>query len=108
MSEELKGWKELPIGGIILEAGNSHTYETGSWRSLKPVFHQENCTNCLFCWVYCPDSSVIVKDGNFEAFDYDHCKGCGVCAKECPVNIKAEKNNAPEKKAIEMIDEIRE
>jgi pyruvate ferredoxin oxidoreductase delta subunit len=50
----------------------------------------------------------MVKDGKFDCFDYDHCKGCGICAKECPVNIKAEKEKALEKKAIEMVEEIRE
>ena len=81
-----KGWKEIPKGGLILEAGNSEKYETGSWRSLRPVRDENKCTNCLICWVYCPDSSIIVKDGKIKEIDYDHCKGCGICAAECPVN----------------------
>ena len=97
MSEKLKGWKELPIGGIILEAGNSHEYETGSWRSLRPIHEKEKCTNCLLCWVYCPDSSIVVKEGKFDHFDYDHCKGCGICAHECP----------PKASAIKMVDELK-
>ncbi|MEA3375521.1 MAG: pyruvate synthase, partial [Chloroflexota bacterium] len=28
---ELKGWKEIPIGGMILEAGNAVEYKTGDW-----------------------------------------------------------------------------
>lgn len=96
MSEKLKGWKELPIGGIILEAGNSHGYETGSWRSFRPIHDEEKCTNCLLCWVYCPDSSIVVEEGKFGHFDYDHCKGCGICAQECP----------PKASAIKMIDEL--
>jgi len=44
------------------------------------------------CWLYCPDSSVIVSDEKMKEFDYDHCKGCGICAKVCPVKcIKMEK-----------------
>ena len=81
-----KGWKEIPKGGLILEAGNSEKYETGSWRSLRPVRDESKCTNCLICWVYCPDSSIVVKDGKIKEIDYDHCKGCGICAAECPVN----------------------
>jgi len=27
---------------------------------------------------------VIVKDGKMTGFDYDYCKGCGICAFECP------------------------
>lgn len=108
MSEKLKGWKELPIGGMILEAGNSHSYETGSWRSLKPVYNKDKCIDCLFCWVYCPDSSVVVTEGKFDHFDYDHCKGCGICAQECPQNIKAQKTNTPEDRAIVMVEELKE
>jgi pyruvate ferredoxin oxidoreductase delta subunit len=28
--------------------------------------------------------SVKVKDGKRTEFDYDYCKGCGICALECP------------------------
>ncbi|HFE53859.1 MAG TPA: ferredoxin, partial [Bacteroidetes bacterium] len=34
-----KTWKEIPIGGNILEPGNSIEYETGSWRTFKPVWY---------------------------------------------------------------------
>ncbi|MFC1671955.1 4Fe-4S dicluster domain-containing protein [Planctomycetota bacterium] len=86
---ELKGWKEIPIGGLIVEAGNSDTYETGSWRAYKPIHDKEKCTNCLRCWVFCPDSSIMVEDSNVTGIDYKHCKGCGICAHECPDKIKA-------------------
>ncbi len=46
---ELKGWRKLPIGGIILEEGSSRDYHTGGWRTFRPVFHEENCIHCLFC-----------------------------------------------------------
>jgi pyruvate ferredoxin oxidoreductase delta subunit len=26
----------------------------------------------------------ILEDGSGIEFDYDHCKGCGICAAECP------------------------
>lgn len=84
-----KKWQDLIPGGYITEAGNSKNYETGSWRTFKPIFHAEKCIHCLFCWVYCPDDAVIVKDGKMQGFDYDHCKGCGICAYECPDKAKA-------------------
>ena len=77
-------WKELPHAGTVLKAGNAHEYKTGSWRSLKPRWIEENCIQCLFCWIYCPESAVLVKDEKMIGYDYDHCKGCGVCAMECP------------------------
>ncbi len=33
---------------------------------------------------FCPDSSIPVRDGRRTDFDYDHCKGCGICAQVCP------------------------
>jgi pyruvate ferredoxin oxidoreductase delta subunit len=88
-----KGWKEMPIGGLILEAGNSVEYETGSWRSLCPVLDEEKCSHCMLCWVYCPDGSVLVRDGKMVGFNLEYCKGCGICARECP------------RKAISMVDD---
>lgn len=82
---KLPGWKEMPEGIVILEAGNAQEYETGSWRTFRPVVDKNKCTNCLFCWIYCPDSSVIVKEEKMAGFDYAHCKGCGICSKVCPV-----------------------
>jgi len=87
--ENLPGWKTMPRGGLLLEAGSARKYQTGDWRTIRPEWHQENCIHCLFCWVFCPDSAVIVKDGKMTGIDYDHCKGCGICAHECPSKPKA-------------------
>lgn len=76
-------WKELPIGGIILDAGNAADFKTGDWRSMKPVWKEDKCKHCLLCWVVCPDMSIETKDGKMTGIDYDHCKGCGVCTKQC-------------------------
>lgn len=43
------------------------------------------CNKCDNCFVFCPDMSVIKKSGKYE-YDYDYCKGCGVCVLECPRN----------------------
>ncbi|MDD5449391.1 MAG: 4Fe-4S binding protein [Candidatus Omnitrophica bacterium] len=83
-----KGWKELPAGAV-LPAGTAVEYHTGSWRTFKPVWIEKKCIHCLQCWIICPDFSVLVKDQKFDRFDYDHCKGCGLCAYICPVKGKA-------------------
>ena len=48
-----------------------------------------NCLACDNCWTFCPDSAVIktvelATDGSHYLFDLDYCKGCGLCAHECP------------------------
>ena len=81
---KLPTWREMPIGGVILDAGSSHQYETGGWRTYKPVRVEERCSHCLRCWIMCPDSAVVVADRKIVGYDYEHCKGCGICARECP------------------------
>jgi pyruvate ferredoxin oxidoreductase delta subunit len=89
MSKKEKNWKEIPIGGVITEAGNADKYETGSWRAYRPIRDKEKCINCLQCWIYCPDSAIKVKDGKMVEINLKHCKGCGLCAKQCPKKINA-------------------
>lgn len=87
-----KGWKDIPIGGLIAKGGTARDYKTGDWSASKPVRDESKCIHCLLCWVYCPDSCVLVKDGKMIGFDYEYCKGCGICASVCPRKcIKMEK-----------------
>jgi formate dehydrogenase beta subunit len=48
-----------------------------------------SCFACDNCWTLCPDSAVLKRseratDGSHYVFDYDYCKGCGLCVHECP------------------------
>jgi 2-oxoacid:acceptor oxidoreductase delta subunit (pyruvate/2-ketoisovalerate family) len=44
-----------------------------------------NCFECDNCFGVCPDNAVIkLGPGERYRFDYDFCKGCGICVKECP------------------------
>jgi 2-oxoacid:acceptor oxidoreductase gamma subunit (pyruvate/2-ketoisovalerate family) len=40
------------------------------------------CNACDRCVTYCPDG-VLRREGDRIVFDYDYCKGCGVCVSEC-------------------------
>ena len=44
-----------------------------------------NCFECDNCYGVCPDNAVIkLGAGKRFQFNYDYCKGCGLCAAECP------------------------
>ena len=44
-----------------------------------------NCFECDNCYGVCPDNAVIkLGPGKRFSIDYDYCKGCGLCAAECP------------------------
>jgi 2-oxoacid:acceptor oxidoreductase delta subunit (pyruvate/2-ketoisovalerate family) len=52
------------------------------------------CFECDNCFGVCPDNAVIkLGPSQRYQFDYDFCKGCGICVKECPCG------------AIEMVPE---
>jgi len=88
MAKDL-GWKELPEGDI-LKSGTAVQFETGDWRTKKPVWDEKLCIQCLFCYIYCPDSAITVKDSKVTGVDYRFCKGCGICENVCPVKpVKA-------------------
>jgi len=58
-----------------------------------------NCLACDNCWMLCPDSAILktkdlASDGSHYVFDYDYCKGCGLCESECPCGF------------IEMLDDL--
>jgi NADPH-dependent glutamate synthase beta subunit-like oxidoreductase len=53
-----------------------------------------NCFECDNCYSVCPDNAIRkLGPGKGFAVDLDYCKGCGLCAAECPCG------------AIEMVDE---
>jgi 2-oxoacid:acceptor oxidoreductase delta subunit (pyruvate/2-ketoisovalerate family) len=53
-----------------------------------------NCFECDNCYGVCPDNAVVkLGPGRRFQFNYDYCKGCGVCVSECPCG------------AIEMVNE---
>jgi len=83
----MANYKDLVIGDRVIEPGCSEKFQTGDWRSFRPVVEKDKCIDCLTCWIYCPDNSIIVADGKFMGVKMTHCKGCGICAKVCPKKV---------------------
>ena len=59
--------------------------ETNALYEARRCLSCGNCFECDNCYGVCPDNAVIkLGPGNRFKFNYDYCKGCGVCAAECP------------------------
>ncbi len=44
------------------------------------------CTVCDRCMDYCPEGILLRSGGGYEV-DFEYCKGCGICAAECPRGV---------------------
>ncbi|MBI2450156.1 MAG: FAD-dependent oxidoreductase [Candidatus Nealsonbacteria bacterium] len=58
-------------------------------KEVKRCFSCGLCRECENCFNFCPEPAVK-KTGNAKKpyiVDYDYCKGCGICAKECPRGV---------------------
>ena len=73
---------EMP--GPVIKAANT-PIKMGSWSIEKPVL-KGKCSFCLLCWLFCPEGAICQDEVNKRVtFNYEECKGCGICAKECPL-----------------------
>jgi pyruvate ferredoxin oxidoreductase delta subunit len=82
---KLKSWKEIPLGGKIVNPGNSANNKTGFWSSKKPAINHQECIKCKQCVASCPEQCMALnEEKNQIAVDDNYCKGCGVCAEICP------------------------
>lgn len=120
---EHNGWDSFEIGAVLFPfkdkgsenvekqqedrdytENSSYKASVSHWRVEKPIFNSNLCINCFSCWVYCPDSSIVVRGEKMRGIDYIHCKGCGICSNVCPTNPKSllmHNNHEDEDKAIE-------
>ena len=105
---ENNGWNDFEIGAMLrsfdgpmdeiattlqedrpYSQNSSFTASVADWRIEKPIFNKDYCIDCQFCWVFCPDISIISRDKKMVGIDFDHCKGCGICVEVCPTNPKS-------------------
>jgi len=64
--------------------------KTGEWRSQRPVTNAKKCSQCGWCYLFCPTGSISDRGTHFGA-NLDFCKGCGICARVCLVHAIAMK-----------------
>jgi len=106
--------EKLPTG-VVGQPGTSEVTKTGDWRVFYPEFDMEQCTRCGKCLENCPDAAIrevilsgreaeeaqkraeeLEKTGKIKKaavkkahilyeLDPTYCKGCGICANECPI-----------------------
>ena len=92
----LPTYQEMPVGGSLIESktdagligpGSFIENKVSGWATYRPLRDREKCVMCLLCWFYCPEGTIhrISNKGDLMT-NYDYCKGCGVCANECPVD----------------------
>ena len=87
------GWLNAPIGGVILESGNSYIKDnSASRKGSAPVLNREICFHCGFCDMVCPDFCFVwdidpqkKNKPELQGIDYQYCKGCQKCITVCPV-----------------------
>lgn len=74
--ERIKTFKEIE-GGLNYDAAR---------QEVERCFSCGFCNQCDNCWVFCPEMAVQRENSEYE-IDLDFCKGCGLCAAECPRRV---------------------
>jgi NADPH-dependent glutamate synthase beta subunit-like oxidoreductase/Pyruvate/2-oxoacid:ferredoxin oxidoreductase delta subunit len=78
VAESLAGFAEVNLG---LERGDAV-------REALRCFNCGVCNRCDLCLMLCPDVAISRRqDGAGYEIALDYCKGCGVCAEECPRGV---------------------
>jgi NADPH-dependent glutamate synthase beta subunit-like oxidoreductase len=56
--------------------------------SASRCFYCGTCNYCYNCYYFCPEGAVSFDFASrTRIVDFEHCKGCGTCAKACPRNV---------------------
>ncbi len=82
VDERVRGFEEVNLGFGEREAQ----------AEAERCFNCGTCNLCDTCFIFCPDVAIArLRPDRFAKpvrspyeVNYDYCKGCGVCAEECP------------------------
>jgi len=76
--QRLRGFSEVSCGLSSEEAS----------LSASRCFSCGTCNYCYNCYFFCPEGVISLDPLHQTKYvDFDHCKGCGTCAKSCPRNV---------------------
>src|SRR5659263_605101 len=86
------GYLDAPIGGVILDSGNSVVKNLSTSRQgFLPAYDPDSCVHCGICDIVCPDLCFVWSDDGegepavrLHGIDYHYCKGCLKCTDACP------------------------
>jgi pyruvate ferredoxin oxidoreductase gamma subunit len=92
------GYLDAPIGGVILDSGNSVVKNLSTSRQgFVPAYDVESCAHCGICDIVCPDLCFVWSDDaegeagvRLLGIDYNYCKGCLKCVDACPTGSLTE------------------
>jgi len=92
------GYLDAPIGGVILDPGNSIVKNLSTSRQgFLPSYDPDTCSHCGICDIVCPDLCFVwSENGDGEpavrllGIDYHYCKGCLKCIDACPTGSLTE------------------
>ncbi|GAX88703.1 2-oxoacid:acceptor oxidoreductase family protein [Effusibacillus lacus] len=92
--QPMLGYETQPIGGVIINPGNSILKDLSSSRQgFLPSFNREACIHCAACDQVCPDYCFVWAQETdakgrvnqyLQGIDYQYCKGCQKCVEACP------------------------
>jgi NADPH-dependent glutamate synthase beta subunit-like oxidoreductase len=78
LDKRLKDFSEVNLGFTSEEAKFS----------ASRCFSCGTCNYCYNCYFFCPEGVISLDpEQRTRTVDFDHCKGCGTCAKSCPRNV---------------------
>lgn len=99
------GWKTQPIGGAIVNPGNTVLKDLSSSRhGYYPKFWRDRCIDCGLCDMTCPDYVFIWEMGVdkrgkpapvLKGTALQYCKGCMKCVEICPVDALTKEREEP-------------
>ncbi len=77
------GRLSIPISRRSFTEVNQGLDREAALAEARRCFNCGVCNRCDVCLTFCPDVAISHADGAY-AIALDYCKGCGVCAAECP------------------------